>query len=271
MACKIMAKTFDENKIFIYPPLLINTTIASEFSSVFLEKLKSKLKSVKTPKDASYILMGEYVVTKNGLVLNYELLDTRTNEVKKSKTITINPIAYKYLKIKPKCIDFDMLLNNGIILSDKLKVQLNSNRGDQQLLFREGDTVELFVKLNKKGYFYIVGYTQTKDQKLSYLLELQEGNGNSRFVKFVNADDASRWISLGEFSVEPPFGVESLQVIASNKKIRTLPAIKYDDKTGYYIISKDIKKALIQTRGLKKKCSKKAEFSEDVMSFTTMK
>jgi len=121
------------------------------------------------------------------------------------------------------------------------------------------------------GYLYIVGYTQTKERKLSYLLELSEGEGDSRFVKFVNADDASRWISLGIFTIEPPFGVESIQVIASNQKITSLPHAEYDEQSGYHIISKDIEKALSQTRGLKKKVSQKVEMSEDVMSFTTMK
>lgn len=271
MACGILAKKFKEDKIFVYPPMLQNTTTASEFGSVFLQELKPKIKTVRNLKNASYILVGEYTPTKKGLVLNYELLDTKTNSVKKSKTINLNPHAYKGLKIKSKHMDFDILLNSGIVLTSKLKVQLNSNKGSQNLLFREGDDVELFVKLNKMGYFYIVGYTQTASAKFSYLLELQDGDGSNRFVKFVNADDASRWISLGEFSVEAPFGVESIQVIASNKKISSLPHAVYDEESGYYVISKNIKKALIQTRGLKKKHSGKAQFSEDVMSFTTTK
>ena len=121
------------------------------------------------------------------------------------------------------------------------------------------------------GYFYVVGYTQTPNGTLSYLLELQEGIGNSKFVKFVNADDASKWMSLGEFSVEKPFGVESLQVMASNHEVTTLPSTFYDEASGYYVISNDIKKALTTSRGLKKKKSAKDEFSEDVMSFTTMR
>ena len=88
---------------------------------------------------------------------------------------------------------------------------------------------------------------------------------------FINADDANRWMSLGAFTVEAPFGVESLQIIASNKKIITLPNAKYDEASGYYIIGKDIKKVLTATRGIKRKKSKKVEISEDVMSFTTVK
>jgi hypothetical protein len=271
MASEVLAKEFGEEKIFIYPPLLENSTSASQFSSVFLKELKSKIKSVKTPKEASRLLVGEYTLTSKSIVLSYELLNVKTNEVEKSKTITIDEKAYSGLKMKPENIDFDALLNSGVVNSSALRVSLNSNRGSENLLFNEGEDVELFVKLNKMGYFYVVGYTQTPNGTLSYLLELQEGIGNSKFVKFVNADDASKWMSLGEFSVEKPFGVESLQVMASNHEVTTLPSTFYDEASGYYVISNDIKKALTTSRGLKKKKSAKDEFSEDVMSFTTMR
>jgi len=271
MATKVLAKEFKESSIFVYPPLLQNTTTASEFSSVFQKQLKAKLNTTKKLKSSNYLLVGEYTLAKNAMVLNYELLDTKNNEVKKSKTISIKKSAYKNYKVKPNNISFDQLLNSGIASSSNLKVSLNSNRGSENLLFEAGEDVELFVKLNKMGYFYIVGYTQTKEGKMSYLLELSEGMGNSKFVKFVNADDANRWMNLGEFTVEPPYGIESIQVIASNQKITSLPNTKYDEDTGYYIISNDIKKTLATTRGLKKKKSKKKEISEDVMSFTTIR
>jgi len=271
VASEILSQSFTQKNIFIYPPLMQNSTTVAEFGSVFQKELKSHLQTATSIKTASYILVGEYTLTKNNMILNYELLKTKTNEVVESKTINIKSVAYKNLITKPKNIDFDALLNSGIVVSSDLKVSLNSNRGSENLLFREGNDVELFVKLNKMGYIYIVGYTQTKNGKMSYLLELSEGGGDSKFIKFINADDASRWISLGEFTVEPPFGVESLQVIASNQKITTLPSVKYDNESEYHIISKDIKKALNLTRGLKKKKSKKVEMSEAVMSFTTMK
>lgn len=270
MASTVLADSFKNKKIFVYPPLLQNNTTVAQFGSVLQKELKSKLNSTSTPKTSLYLLVGEYTLTKNAMVLNYELLSTKTNEVVKSKTISINPLAYKNLITKPKGIDFDSLLNSGIVSSNSLKVSLNSNRGSENLLFNKGEEVELFVKLNKMGYYYIVGYTQTKNTKQSYLLELSEGHGNSKFVNFINADDANRWMSLGAFTIEPPFGIESIQVIASNKKITSLPHTQYDENSGYYLISKDIKKALVKTRGLKKKVSKKAQMSEDVMSFTTV-
>ena len=270
MACRVFAETFNSDDIYIYAPQLDNYTTISEFASVFAKELKGVLKTVKSPTDAKFILVGSYSLTKNSMVLNYELLNAQTNEVEKSKTVNIQKSAYKDLETKPKNIDFDALLNSGLISSSDLKVSLKSNRGTDNLLFKSGNEVELFIKLNKMGYLYIVGYTQAGDSKFSYLLELNEGHGDTKFMKFVNADDANRWMSLGSFIVEEPFGVESLQIIASNQKITSLPKVKYDENSEYYVISTNLTEALTETRGLKKKRSKKVEMSEDVLSFTTM-
>jgi len=271
LASKVLASEFLVSRIYTYPVLLQHNTTVTEFASILQKKLNSKIDSVKTLKEADYFLVGEYIVTKKGIVLNYELLSIEMNRVVQSKTININPKAYKSLEVKPKNIDFDQLLNSGIISSSDLKVSLSSSRGSENLLFRKAEEIELFVKLNKMGYYYIVGYTQTKEGKMSYLLELSEGMGDSKFIKFVNADDASKWQSLGAFEVDAPYGIESLQVIASNKKITNLPSYKYDKLSEYYVISRNLKKALAKTRGLKHKKSTKIEMSEDVMSFTTMK
>ncbi len=272
MATEVLAKSFKQKGIFLYPPLALHSTTVAEFGSVFLQEFKGKLKTSASLSSASYILVGEYTLTKKVMILNYELIDTKTNEVVNSKTININAKAYAGIKTKPKGMDFDALLNSGIVTSSDLKVSLKSNKGSENLLFKENEEVKLLIKLNKMGYIYIVGYTQTKDTKVSYLLELSEGDGDSKFIKFINADDANRWISLGEFVIAKPFGIESLQIIASNKKINSLlPSTKYDEESEYYIVSKDIKKALVKTRGMHKKKSKKVEMSEDVISFTTMK
>jgi len=270
MAAELLAKEFKKNKVYLYPPLLEHTSTATLFSSLMLKQLKSKINTVNNPLDAEYILQGEYTLSPKNMYLNYELLDAKEHKIVASKTLTINAKAYKGVEVTPKNIEFDQLIHQGIVTSGKLHVALNSNKGDQNLLFHEGEDVSLFVKLNKLGYFYIVGYTQTAEGSFSYLLELQEGEGSSKFVKFVNADDASRWINLGSFSVEAPFGVETLQVIASNKKFTQLPAAAYDEESGYYVISNSLKKGLEQTRGLKRKKSHKIEMSEDILNFTTM-
>jgi len=271
LAATVIAKVFDKKDIYLYPPHSVNNSNIAEFGSVMMKHLEGKLSLAHSLYRARYIAVGEYSIGKKSLILNMQLLDAQTKDVVAAKSVVINKKAYKGIALEPQGVDFNTLLKKGVAESSKLKVSLNSNKGSESLLFRAGEEVELFVKLNKMGYLYIVGYTENSEQKISYLLELSEGEGSSRFVKFINADDASKWISLGAFTIEPPFGIESLQVIASNKKITKLPVVKYDEESGYYIISTEIKEALEHTRGLRPKRSGKVESSEDVISFTTMK
>lgn len=271
LATSVLASEFSKyKKVFVYAPLLENYTTVSEFASVFQKIFKAQINTTKNLINAKYILVGEYVTSNENMVLNYDLLDRQTNEVLESKTITINKKAYTQLVTKPKNPDFDALLNTGVINSHELKVSLKSNKGSESLLFRANEDIELFVKLNKMGYYFIVGYTQTKKSELAYLLELHESGGDEKFKMFVNADDVNHWISLGKFSAEAPFGIESLQIIASNKKISILPQTTYDKQSGYYVISKEMEEVVTHTRGLKKKKSHNLEMSEDVLSFTTI-
>jgi hypothetical protein len=271
MAAAVLGSYFNEKNIYLYPPRIQNYTTVSEFGSVFANELKGKINSAVSLKTASYILTGDYVQTVNSLILNYRLLNTLDNSIIKTKTITLASSIYKQLKVQPDNVDFDVLLNKGIITSSKFNVSLNSNKGSNNLLFKKGESVELFVKLNQMGYVYVMGYTQAQEKKLSYLLELNEANGDDRFIKFINIDDASKWVSLGEFTVEPPYGIESLQVIASSKKPQEIPFTQFNSNNGYYVISKDLKKALISARGLVLKKNDKIQTSEDVLSFATVR
>jgi hypothetical protein len=108
-------------------------------------------------------------------------------------------------------------------------------------------------------------------RRYSYLLELQEAERNRKFVYYVNADDANKWISLGEFDVVKPFGVESLQVIASTvDPVDELPSYRYDPKTGLYISFREPKEGVLKARALRKKMSEEAQTAEAVLMLTTM-
>jgi len=122
----------------------------------------------------------------------------------------------------------------------------------------------------RSGYFYLVGHTKTRGVEKSYLLDLQDAPGNRKFINYVNADDANRWISLGEFEVQPPFGIESLQIIASSKDlVDAVPNTSFDGS--YYLISNNLKEGVALTRGLvkKKKKAEKLKPAEAVLMFST--
>ena len=141
-------------------------------------------------------------------------------------------------------------------------------------MFEEGEIIEIYVKVNKPGYFYIVGHTFAGEEPFSYLLELQEEADPPRsFVQFVNADDVNRWMSLGEFEIYPPLGLEHLQVIASKEDlVQRLPEYRFDESSEFHLVGKGPADGLAKTRAAKRPKKKKPEnySAEAVLTYTSM-
>jgi hypothetical protein len=178
--------------------------------------------------------------------------------------------------VRPKTLSFDKLLYEGFVVSNEFKIQITTNRGRTSLLFKEREEAEFLVKMNNPGYFYIVGHVvKPGNEQYSYVIDFDatgEIRGDRKFIQYVNIDDVNKWISLGKFEIVAPFGVESLQLIASSKDlIDSLPFHGYDVETQLHVVSKDPNKAVMNTRAIKKKISKKVKSAEAVLLFTTMK
>lgn len=275
IAATILAKQINEKNVYIYPATPTGSHEVTPFGRLLKDKMAAKLSVENKIENAKYIFKGKYEILKDSIHVTYHLLDGQEDTIA-TRIVNVAPSAYESLAYKPKTINFDQLLHQGYVVSNDFKVNLNTNIGRENLLFTEGQEVELFVKINKAGYYYIVSYVKNDKEDYSYLLELSESNTNRRFVSFVNADDANRWMSLGKFEVSAPFGIESLQVIASNRDlIHNLPDVTFDNETGLYIASKGkAEEVMIRTRGLKPKKKKgtiKVESAETVLMMTTMK
>ena len=111
-------------------------------------------------------------------------------------------------------------------------VDLKTDAGRKYLNYEAGDEVEFLVKLNQPGYFYIIGQSKNSDKEMTYLFEFDPVNGEPVFTQRVEADKVGQWISLGRFTVSPPFGTETLRVVASNQPFDCLPNTSYDSDTG---------------------------------------
>ena len=272
LAAKLLSKNITQDSLFIQPPMLKNSREVTPFATAVLNQLKLNLPSVRSPVEADFIFSGEYQINKNGINVIYNLTDKQGRTIETS-LVELDNSAYANLEIRPRALDFDALLHSGYAVSNDFKAELATNKGQRQLLFQQGEQIQILVKLNKAGYFYIVGYTKNDQKELSYLLELNDAYGDRRFVYYVNADSANKWLSLGEFSVEKPYGVESLQLVSSqNDLVTNLPKAAYDYSSGYHVISQNNKETVSKTRGLIKKNQSKGEsskISEAVLMFTT--
>ncbi len=265
LAADLILADAPEGEIKIFPLMPVGSQQPTQLSRRIHNTLKGKYKAGKENKK-TFELRGNYEKVGNYIYLNVGFYDIERKEVL-SRTIKLNKKAYGQFSFKAKSINFQNLLHNGYVVDNKFRASISTSIGNSDLLISEGDSIELFIKLNNSGYFYLVSHITNG---VSYLFELSEAPGRRKFVKFINADDANKWISLGEFESSPPFGTENIQMIASNiDLIGKLPTYRYNSETELYELKSDSLSNISNTRALKPKKSKKIHSSEATISLTT--
>ena len=233
------------------------------------DNVERQLKTKQDVLEGEYQLKGSYEIINDGVSVTYRVIDPR-GATAATRIAKLSLEAVKNIEYQPASLDFDKLLHEGYVVSNDFKAQLNTNHGKDGLVFTAGEMVELFAKMNNPGYFYLVSHNTT--DAMSYVLELNEAQGKRAFLRYVNADEVNRWLSLGEFEVSAPYGVENLQMVASSKDlIDHLPNVKYDPKLELYVVSAaSTSDAVAKTRGLKPKRTEGVKSSEATLTFTTM-
>jgi hypothetical protein len=271
---KRLSRDFLIKSVYIHPPSTRNTNEVTQFASRVKDILSTFIPSERSKRDAEFYLIGEYSILKDGIDLTYTLMDKENNTLKTS-IVTFLPIAYRSYDYKPKTVDFAKLIKTGLVVSSDFRTDIITSAGRKNLLFKKGNSLKLMVKMTKPGYFYLLVHSFKKDGKYSYLINFDESRGNRKFIKYVNPDDVNKWIIIGEFEVVPPFGVETMQMIASTTDLVDKVPVNYEDSTTqlYKLGGKPMNNVTL-TRGLmlkKTKNSKKALSAESVLTFTTMK
>lgn len=270
LAAKLLTRDLLDEHLFVYAAMPQDSQQATELSRLLRDKIMSRVRTYEDRKHASHSLKGHYEIHKNSISVTYRLVND-FGETEATRVVKLAKSAYKGIEYKPKSISFDKLLHNGYLVSNKFHAEINTNRGKSDLLFTKGEDIEIFIRLNHAGYLYIAAHNTT--DKSSYLMDLTDAAGDRKFIKYVNADQANRWISLGKFEVVAPYGVENLQLISSDKDlVNDLPDTVFNRKNELYMmVEKTVQENVVKTRGLKRKKAKKALTSEATMTITTMK
>jgi len=271
-AVYILTKNVFQRNIYVLPPSAPSSSEVTQFAEAVQAVVEGGVNSVEKPSEAEYRMSGEYAVQGKSILLTYRLIRIEDGTAVTARTVRLAPAAFAGLDYIPKTADFDKLLKNGIAVSKDFRVDISTNKGNINLLFKNAQTVEILVKTSAPAYIYAVGHTLKKTERYSYLLEFQRAEGARRFVRFINADDANKWVSLGEFTVTKPFGVESIQIVASSKDPMSLiPYSRKDPETGLYVVNTDPAKAVSTMRALINTGIKKEQenIAEAVLTFTT--
>lgn len=134
-------------------------------------------------------------------------------------------------------------------------VELKTNFGRKELVFEEGENAEFLVRLNKPGYFYVVGHSKNKNEEVEYLFDFSETRNKPLFIHQVTTTETGKWISLGTFNVSQPFGFETIRAYASPNPISDLPTTRYNNETGLHALTESISRGF----GLSAKYEKKGD------------
>lgn len=268
-AAKLIAQELKKANVYVYYPMYNGSDEVTQFSSAFRDMLSAGFKSADSAYGADYFLETVYTVSAGGIQLSSTITDKSGVTLGKSVKI-LEPKAYAGLAVEPQSLSFEKLLKLGLAKSADFSARITASGGKRAMLYKSGDAVELFVKLNKPGYFFIVGHVDKAGERFSYIVDFYNTQGDRKFIRHVDADEINRWISIGEFDIVPPYGLETFQMIATVKDpVDMIPAHVFDPETELYIVSKDIKEGVKKTRALKLRPENKDAAAEDVLVFST--
>ena len=221
----------------------------SEFSAAVADALRGLLGAT-TEDAAPCTLDGTYSRVDGRVLLTVFLLDASFN-TRRAFVFALKPGSDAPPRsLSPSASEFVATLNRGLV-RNAIEVNVRTGRGTRGLYYRPGERDTLLVKLDRPGYYYIVGHVQKDAVRFSYLMEIGEAGAANRFVRRVSAEQVHRWQAVGEFTVEAPLGLEAVQVFAASAAPeRLLPATRLDPVRNLYLLGSDPVAAVKRTRGL---------------------
>lgn len=257
------------------PVLLSNftyqdTKMGSELSRRLNQSLASKLVS-----EAGYSIETE---SSNG-AKNYVLTGTFWKEEKEIKLIgTLKDISGKIIATAEAFVPLTWFQSSGVtympenfeeaytkmrvfgrneVIKGDLNVEIWTNKGDDNLLYTEGEKLKFFVRTNKECY-------------LRFIYHLADGQSVLLLDNYYIAENmTNKVVELPyEFECSEPFGIETLQANAQTSEFTKLLTTKND---GYDFINENLNEVLLNTRGFKKTTTVEPQKAEKRLVFTTMK
>ena len=211
---------------------------------------------------ATLLLSGTYWENGEQITIRATLRDVETGGVKAGAAVkfdqSIQAFNFKPQNYKQMLIEQNAF-TEGEFVSGGLQVEVWTNKGSDHLLYTEGETMKVFVRVNRESYI-----------RLLYIL----ADGSRTLLHdnyYIDQSKVNRVVEIPEeFECAPPFGAELLVVVA---RTEPFPPIQTYESDGYYFLSaKDAGQAAREFRGMKKKQKRPdVQQSEARLVLTTMK
>ena len=168
-------------------------------------------------------------------------------------------VAYKPQNFVDAMSEDKMFSKSEVVYGD-LNVEFWTNKGDQNLIFRGGEEMHLFVRVNTPAYLRFIYYLANGMRTPLYTSYYIDQNKVNKVVELPDV-----------FECAPPFGVEKLQMFASTEELPdlNLKTVEIEGES-YDVLAEDLGEFLAKTRGFVKKKSATAKKAERVITLTTV-
>lgn len=277
----------NQQSVMVVPFSYQNTQMSSSFARYFQTALESPMlqytnlriahqpaqvspKSISITRDlavqsgALYILEGNYWSAGKNIRIIGRLKAVNTGQIIASAETEVDTslIVERNLQYKPenflKLLADQKTFAEDEIISGQIQLEAWTNKGNENLVFAEGEVMKVFVRVNRPAHIRIL-YTMADGQRVLLLNDYYIDESKANFVVEIPQ----------EFECAPPFGSEMMWIIA---RTEPFPPVKTFSKDGYeYIVDKDTRQMAAGVRGMKiKKSNAPAEQTEMRIILTTV-
>ncbi|MFC2104691.1 DUF4384 domain-containing protein [Bacteroidota bacterium] len=257
--CNVLAYAIKDQAGDITEKILLSnftyqdTRMASELSLRFSQTFQNKLiqdigfnvstNITYTEEKTLLVLMGTYWEEADGIKVIATLKNIQTGNILASSQATVPKswLNQSNISIKPENFEdaYSRMkhFNKDEIYGGDLNLEFWTNKGDENLVYEEGERMKIFVRTNKECYLRVIYHL---------------ADGSSVLLVdnyYIGIDKVNIVYELPyEFECSSPFGVEVLQVNGQTQKFTALSIV---NNSGYNFIQDGIVEIIQNTRGMK--------------------
>ena len=235
--------------LMVIPFYYQDTKLCSQFARYLKQTLESKLsqsvpptgqfqaRSVSFSRDlaaasgADYIITGSYWEETERLRVLAQCRELKSGTVVASTSVEFaSDLLPAAMQLKPENFQFamaqQMAFAQQIIDSDQFQLEVWTDRGQDALLYGQGELMKIYLRSNRPCYVRLI-YILADGQKTLLLDNLP-----------INAESVNRSLSVNElkdldFECAAPFGAEMLVAVGRTDQFDPLKTV---EKDGYYFL-----------------------------------
>ncbi len=233
---------------FTYRDTRMASSFSRKFSQILEQKLTTKGFRVINEMQSSsastdlLVMRGTYWDESEVLNVIVVLKDMKTSETVAGMDIPVDKqkLARENVNYLPQNFE-QAMADQQVLMQDELVgggllLECWTDKGTDSPIYTSGEKMKVFVRVNQPAY-------------LRFIYFLADGKKTLLYDDFyIDASKVNKAVEIPrQFTCTPPFGVETLQVLA---QVETFPELKTEKVGGYLYILEDTRALLIKTRGM---------------------